>query len=82
MFEVLYIHQTFTDCVSDKCILILYFNMPNVTVGYGRFSDLIAFFGEFFLIRTFLKRYNIIVTSSNFYKLCSCSDAVKQTSFT
>ena len=32
--------------------------MPNVTVGYGRLSDLIEFFGEFRYITPCLKLYN------------------------
>ena len=42
MSEVLYLHQNFTDCESK----LKYDKMPNVTAGYGRFSDLIAFFGN------------------------------------
>ena len=34
--------------------------MPNVTAGYGRFSDSIAFLGIFHTITTCLKRYNFI----------------------
>ena len=37
-----------------------YVNMPNVTVGYRRFSDSIAFFWEFSYIIACLKRYNFI----------------------
>ena len=44
MSEVLYIHQNFTDCLSDQHI---YFDMPNVTTSYERFPGLIWFFGNF-----------------------------------
>ena len=43
-----------------------YVNMPNVTAGYGRFSDLIAAFGH---IHILLQTWNVI-TLSNIYKLC------------
>ena len=43
MSELLYLHQTFTDCA---CNSFTHFGMPNVTAGYGRFYDLIAFFGN------------------------------------
>ena len=39
--ELLYIHLTLTDCISDQCNV----NIPNVTASYGRFSDSIAFSG-------------------------------------
>ena len=35
-------------------------NLPNMTAGYGRFSDLIVFFGEFSYIWTSLKSYTFI----------------------
>ena len=34
--------------------------MPNVTAGYGRFSDLITFFFEISYITTYLKRFSFI----------------------
>ena len=37
----------------------LYVKMPNVTAGYGRFTDSIEPFENF--------HFNIIITSSNFY---------------
>ena len=41
--------------------------MPNVTAGYGMFSDSIVFiFWEFSYITPCLKRY---IASSNFYRL-------------
>ena len=43
-----------------------YVIMPYVTAGYGRFSDLIVFFGNFHIL---LNVWNVI-TSPNFYKLC------------
>ena len=43
MSELLYFHQTFTDCVPSWCTHFDV-NMPNVTAGYERFSDLISFF--------------------------------------
>ena len=46
------------------CVLLMYtfwnVNMANVTAGYGRFSDSIAFFKYFSYITTCLKRYNFI----------------------
>ena len=60
MSEEFYLHQTFT----DFCILLLYtfwyVNIPKLITGYGRFSDLIAFFLEFSYITTGLKWYNCI----------------------
>ena len=53
----IYLHQTFTGWVSNK---YTHFYMPNVTAGYGRISDLIAFFGPFIhnlVLHTYLKRY-------------------------
>ena len=46
-------------------VLLMYIfwnaNMQNVTAGYGRFSDSIAFLWVFFhIITTCLKRYNFI----------------------
>ena len=38
MPEVLHIHQTFSDCLSNQYI---YFDMPDVTTSYERFSGLI-----------------------------------------
>ena len=43
-----------------------YINLPNVTAGYGRFSDLISFFGNFNIL---LQIWNAI-TSPNLYKWC------------
>ena len=37
--------------------------MPNVTAGYGRLYDSIAFFKYFSYIATCLKRYNFIKLS-------------------
>ena len=43
-----------------------YVNMPNVTSGYGSFSESIAFFGNFHI----LQRVWNVIASSKFYKLC------------
>ena len=45
MSEVMYIHQTFTGYVSNQCTHFVMPNMPNVTAGYGSFSDLMRFLG-------------------------------------
>ena len=42
MFEVLYLYQTFTDCVIEN--INIYTEMPGVTAGYRKFYDCIAFF--------------------------------------
>ena len=42
-----------------------YFNIPNVTAGYGRFSDSMALFENFHI----LLHVRHVITSSNFYKL-------------
>ena len=39
-----YLHQTYTNCVSDLCNTFCYDKMPNVTADYGRYPDSIAFF--------------------------------------
>ena len=44
MSEVLYFHQTFKDCLSIH--LFWYVDMPDVATSYGRFPDLIGFFGN------------------------------------
>ena len=68
MFEVFYLHQTFTDCVSNQytqCDM----SMTNVTVCYGEFSDLIAFLVNFhvYYIITCFKRYIFIKLSQMVY---------------
>ena len=44
MSELLYLHQTFTDYMSNQYTRFRYVNMPNVTPSYGRFYGLIGFF--------------------------------------
>ena len=39
--ELLYFHQTFTNCVSNQ---YLYVNMPDVTASYGMPPNFITFF--------------------------------------
>ena len=59
MSELLYFYQTFTDC--ENCSV----DMPDVRTGYGSFSDLIAFFGNLYVL---LHIWNVIA-STNFYNL-------------
>ena len=47
-FDVFHLHQTFTYCVSNYCT---HFSILNVTADYGRFSDLITFFGNFHILQ-------------------------------
>ena len=39
MSEVLFLHQTFTDCMSDQFTHFWYVNMPDVTASYETFLD-------------------------------------------
>ena len=61
MSEVLYLHKTFKYWLID---IIWYINMPNVTAGYGRFSDKIVLFGNFhillLLVKVFIKLLLIV----------------------
>ena len=45
--------------------------MSNVTAGYGRLSDSIAFFGNIHI----LQHVRNVIASSNFYKLCVKAEA-------
>ena len=57
--EVLYLHHIYFQRLCVWTIYTFwYVNMPNVTTGYGRFSDLIMFYREFSNRTTCLKRYN------------------------
>ena len=44
MPELLYFHQTFTNCISNQ---YLYVEMPDVTASYGMPLSSITFFCEF-----------------------------------
>ena len=47
MFEVLYLHQTFINCVFDVNITISYNKLSDVTASYGTLLDFIAFLRYF-----------------------------------
>ena len=49
MSELLYLHQIFTEYVSNQFTRtdILYIDMPNVTASYGMYLDLFQFLCEF-----------------------------------
>ena len=81
-------HSYLDCCIFTKlsqiiCLMCTFWFIciPNVTAGYGRFSDLIAFFGHFYIFLHVLH----VITSSNFYKLCVNSkmwDSFLKQSFT
>ena len=48
MSNVLYLHQTFKDCLSNQ--YTHYVDMPDVTKSYGRFSHLIVLFGNIHIV--------------------------------
>ena len=50
MSEVLYLRQTFTDCLINT--LSTYIDMPGVTVIYGMLSAVDTFANEFSNIKT------------------------------
>ena len=49
MCEFLYLQQTFTDYVSNL-YTFQYLEISNVSAGHERFSDSIAFFGNFHIL--------------------------------
>ena len=61
-----YLHQTFTECVSNQYTHI---EMPDVTASYGTSSDFISFFNHFHTKLTSL-HVCVYVSSPNFHNLC------------
>ena len=65
MTKVLYLYQTFTDCVSHQC---WYVKMLDVTASYGTSFDFIAVFRYFHTLLTTIHVWSI-VSSPNFHRL-------------
>ena len=53
MSEELYLHQNIAGCDLSTYFEMSIYHISNVTAGYERFSDLIAFFGSFHIFLDF-----------------------------